>query len=497
MAQNAQTATSRTLPNNLEAEQGVLSCVLIDNDTTISAFSKLTEHDFYSPGHKIIFAAMRTLFEKNSPVDFVTLVSHLDGTGQLEKVGGITYVGIVRDAVPGSANFRHYIEILRTNRVLRKLIGAGNTIIDHSFQTADAQTALQLAEKAVFDISKEDERKELTPLSGELPGVIEKLDSIQRDPASVRGLKTGFWALDNLTNGFQRADLVIIAARPSVGKTALSMNIVLNAALRYGAKCAIFSLEMSKQSLAMRALCSVAKVSHTRAMKGDMTVDEWKRVWAANKALAAANIYVDDNSVITPAEITRKCMRLKREQGLDLVMIDYLGLMAGTAGRRESRQVEVSDNSRMMKIMAKELDIPVLLLSQLNRGIEARKGADGKPMLSDLRESGAIEQDADIVMFIHKEKTEDNTPVDEAELIIAKHRNGPLGNIKVGWVGDYSSFTNLSREQAAQDALDARTPTPATPPPPTPEQPAPKKPKKKDEDAPKPITNNPDLLDVF
>jgi len=451
----------RMLPHNLEAEQGVLACFLIDGDVAVGAFSRLSENDFYSPSHKTIFNVMRAIYEKGQPIDFVTVVSALDTGGKLDSVGGISYITTLSDLLPSSANFKFYLDILHRSRVLRKLITASNQIIETSYTTEDAQTALSAAEKAIFDISREDERRELTSLSIELPAVIDKLDTIQRDPTSVRGLRSGFFALDNMTNGFQKSDLIIIAARPSVGKTALSLNMVLNAAIKYGAKCAVFSLEMSKRSLATRALCSVGKVSLSKAMKGELGVDEWRRLWEANKRLSDANIYVDDNSVITPSEIMRKCMRLKREQGLDLVMIDYLGLMTGGGAKRESRQVEVSDNSRMIKIMAKELDVPVLLLSQLNRGIESRKGQDGKPVLSDLRESGAIEQDADIVMFIHKEKVEEDeenpTPTSdrsEAEIVIAKHRNGPIGNVKVGWVGEWTSFVNLGQDETAQDARD-------------------------------------------
>jgi len=458
-----QSHAGRMLPHNLEAEQGVLACFLIDADASVGAFSRLNENDFYSPSHKTIFNIMRGIYEKGQPIDFVTVVSALDTGGKLDSVGGISYITTLSDLLPSSANFKYYLDILHRSRVLRKLIGASNTIIETSYSTDDAQTALSAAEKAIFDISKEDERKELTHMSVELPAVIDKLDMIQRDPTSVRGLRSGFFALDNITNGFQKSDLIIVAARPSVGKTALALNLLTNAAIKYGAKCAIFSLEMSKSSLATRALCSVGKVSLTKAMKGELGVDEWRRLWEANKRLGDANIYVDDNSLITPAEIMRKCMRLKREQGLDLVMIDYLGLMTG-GGKRESRQVEVADNSRMIKIMAKELNVPVILLSQLNRGIESRKGQDGKPMLSDLRESGAIEQDADIVMFIHKEKVVQDDDENwesvqtgdtgEAELIIAKHRNGPTGSVKVGWVGEWVSFVNLGHDQSAQDARD-------------------------------------------
>lgn len=445
------------MPHNIEAEQSVLGCLLIDNDASVSAFGRLTDADFYSPVHKTIFTAMKGIYEKSFPIDLVTLSSALTANGKIDSVGGIDYITTLSDIVPSSANLRHYIEILKTFGIKRKLISAANQIIEQSHTDSDDRTTLGHAEKIVFDIGREGERKDLTQIGGHMAAVMERLDTIQKDPAAVRGLQTGFWGLDKITNGLQKSDLIILAARPSVGKTSLALNIVLNAA-RKGKKCAIFSLEMSKEQLATRALCGIAGVSLTRALKGELNADEWSKIWRANKFLADAQIYVDDNSVITPAEITSKCMRLKREHGLDLVMIDYLGLMSGGSAKRESRQVEVADNSRYMKILAKELEVPVLLLSQLNRGIESRKGADARPVLSDLRESGAIEQDADIVMFIHRdtsEQTETPVEISEVELIVAKHRNGPTGSMKLRWIGECTSFANMTTDQAAQDARDA------------------------------------------
>jgi replicative DNA helicase len=370
---------------------------------------------------------------------------------------------MLSDIVPSSASFGHYVNILTKNRIRRSLITAGNKIVEITKTNEDEQQALSNAEKIIFDIHKQDERKELTIIAEELPGVLERMDTIQKDPSAIAGLKTGFYGLDGLTNGLQKSDLIILAARPSVGKTSLALNIVMHAALKRKAKCAIFSLEMSKRSLALRALCSVAKVSLTKANRGNLSAEEWQRIWIANKELSDAGIYVDEDSAISPAEITRKCMRLKREQGLDLVMVDYLGLISGGSNKRESRQVEVADNSRAMKLLAKELDVPVLLLSQLNRGIEKRQGVDSRPVLSDLRESGAIEQDADIVMFIHKERTEtstvDNEP-EEVELIIAKHRNGPLGTIKLQWRGEFTSFLNTTTDHGAYEAREKIAPKP-------------------------------------
>jgi replicative DNA helicase len=445
--------TKRNMPHNLDAEQGVLGCVMIDNDACVGGFARLLDTDFYSTAHKAIFNAMRKVFERNTPIDLVTTVEQLQSENKLEAIGGLQYLTAVADAVPSAANFRHYVDILRKNRMRRRLIEAGNSIVQVGYEGEDEQASLQIAEKAVFDIARDEEKKELTIIGAELPAVLEKLDTIQKDPTSMRGMRTGFYGLDDLTNGLQKSELIILAARPSVGKTALGLNIALNAAIKRKQKCAIFSLEMSKQSLTMRALCSLACVSLHRALKGELDAEEWKRVWLANKELSAASVYIDDNSVITPAEITRKCMRLKREQGLDFVMIDYLGLMGSGSMKRENRQVEVSDNSRFIKIMAKELDVPVLLLSQLNRAIEKRTGEDSRPQLSDLRESGAIEQDADIVMFIHRDKGDEGENED-AELIIRKNRNGPLGTIKLKWKGDWATFMNLSADQAAEIAKD-------------------------------------------
>ena len=457
------------MPHNNETEQSVLGCVLLDNNAGISVFGNLAEDDFYSPTHKIIFAAMKGLFDKNKPVDLVTTSSALTGTGKLENAGGIDYLTTLADIVPSSANLRHYIDLLKRDSTLRKLITVGNQIVTNSLGTDNAHVALADAEKLIFGISREGERKDLTLMSDELPEVLERFDTISRDPTAMRGLKTGFYSLDDITNGLQKSNLIIIAARPGEGKTSLGLNIVTNAAIKSKAKCAVFSLEMSKQELTTRALCSVACVDIAKAQRGEMNPTEIARIFAANKELADADIYIDDNSVITPAEIMSKCMRLKRERGaLDLVMVDYLGLMSGSAGRRESRQVEVADNSRFMKILAKELEVPVILVSQLNRGVEKRgfdksTGEDAQPVLSDLRESGAIEQDADIVMFIHnKNKSKEDqegefsdTEKRERDLIIAKHRNGRQGTFKLHWVGAYTRFFNIQSAQQAQDAKDA------------------------------------------
>jgi len=443
---------------NLEAEQSVIAAVLLDNDC-LETFTRLQPSHFYTPAHRIIYNAICYLATKNVAIDLVTLSERLKSTGELDDVGGTEYLANLIDIVPSSVNFRHYIAILRKDETLRRLQRAAADITKSLTKPEekqkhfmeDAQAAVQFAERLIFDISKEQERQELTKLSNELPTVLNNFDLVAHNPAALRGIKTGYTVLDSITNGLQKGSLIIIGARPSVGKTSFALNIVLNAALHSKAKVAVFSLEMGKVELANRAICSVARVSLSRALHGELTPEEWSRLWDANAKLQNADIYLDASSTITATEILRKCMRLKRERGLDLVMIDYLGLMGApaTGTRNESRQEQVAANSRMMKMMAKELEVPVLMLSQLNRGVEARSNkSDSEPMLSDLRESGSIEQDADMVLFIHKPKTETQSEQNahsrdyEAKIIVAKNRSGPTPYFKLQFIGELTTFMN-------------------------------------------------------
>ncbi len=439
--------------HNLEAEQSVIAAVLLDNDC-LDVFTRLKPSHFYTPAHRTIYEAICHLANKNIAVDLVTLSERLKNTGKLEAVGGNEYLTSLMDIIPSTVNFRHYVAILRKDETLRRLEKASTEITkslsqpDKDFE--DGHAALKYAEKLIFDISKEDERQELTKLSAELPTVMNNFDLVQHDPTAMRGIETGYRVLDSVTNGLQKGNLIIIGARPSVGKTSLAMNMVLHAALEKKAKVAVFSLEMGKTELTNRVICSVARVSLSHALHGELTPEEWQRLWDANSKLQKADIYLDASGAITAAEIMRKCMRLQREHGLDLVMIDYLGLMAAPNGNgRESRQEQVAANSRMMKLMAKELEIPVILLSQLNRRVDRTdKNENDEPVLSDLRESGAIEQDADIVMFIHKPKTETQSEQNEhsrdyeAKIIIAKNRSGPTPYFKLQFIGELTTFMN-------------------------------------------------------
>ncbi len=437
----------RVSPHSIESEQSVLGCVLIDEDATISIINDLKANDFYVEAHRIIFEAMQKVFSNNSPVDFVTLTDELERQNMLESVGGIEYISTLTNIVPSASNYSHYIEIVKRHSVLRDLITASNEIINYSYDGPEKEDAIAFAEKNIFEIGQNEERSSLTLIKEQMSEVMEKYEKIQKDPNSVRGIPTGLTGLDKITKGLQNSDLIILAARPACGKTSLAMNIVNHAAVSANKHIAVFSLEMSKTQLAQRSVFSVAKVDMEKANQGKLSISEWNSLWAANGKLSDANIYVDDSTLTTPMDILGKCRRLKREKGLDMVMIDYLQLMS--TGKSKDRQQEVSEISRSLKVMAKELNVPVLVLSQLSRSAENRK--EHRPMLSDLRESGAIEQDADIVIFIHRPDQYSDASEEEknsgiAEIIIAKHRNGPTDTVKVKWIPSITTFANLNKD---------------------------------------------------
>lgn len=441
----------RQMPYSIETEQAVLGCVLISENAASFICSAFKEDAFYSISHKKIFGAMLKNYQENKPVDYVTVSSTLDKQGELETVGGLEYLTTLTNIVPTAANYSHYTDILKRDMVLRQLIDAGEKIVQNAYESDDMVQALKFAEKLIYDIGDKQSVSSLEKISGAIKEVLDKFQTISQDKDALRGLRTGLYQLDKMTNGLQKGDLILLAARPAVGKTSLAMNIVNNCALQENAHVAIFSLEMPKVQLAQRSLCSHAFVSMERALKGELTSDEWAALWQANKDFMNAEIYVDDSSLNTPIDILSKCRKLKREKGLDLIMIDYLQLMtSSTSGRDANRQQQISDMTRMLKIAAKELEVPIILLSQLSRATEQR--TDHRPMLSDLRESGAIEQDADIVMFIHNP---DNYETDESkkkgivELILAKHRNGPVGTINLKFIREHTTFTNLTKDSEA------------------------------------------------
>ena len=437
---------AKIMPHNVEAEQALLGCILIDENVPVQVMSNLNKDDFYIDAHSNIFETMSTIYNSNKPVDFITVSDDLDKSGHLDVVGGLEYLTTLTNVVPSAANFMHYFDIVKRDSVMRKLISSGQKIIENAYEAESKTESLSYAEKLIFDIAQNEDTSSLEHIGPALKAVIEKFDKIAKDGSVLRGIPTGFKDLDRVTNGLQNSDLILLAARPGVGKTSFAMNILTHAATEEGKRCAIFSLEMPNTQIAQRAVCSIASVSMEKALKGKLNVEEWKAIWAANKKLNESGLYIDDSSMNTPIDILSKCRRLKREGGLDLVMIDYLQLMNSGGKAKDNRQQEISEITRYLKIAARELNVPIILLSQLSRAVETRKG-DHRPVLSDLRESGSIEQDADIVMFIYKPDMYNDVVNEDGpgvcELMIAKHRNGSLDNIKLKWLGEYTTFKDI------------------------------------------------------
>ena len=449
-------ADYKILPNSLEAEQALLGCILLDNDAQVEIFTKVNVDDFYTESHRNIYDSMLKIFSKSIPVDFVTLTNQLEVDKKLDAIGGIDYVTYLTNVVPSAANFNHYLNIVKNSAVRRHLIAESQEIIKTAFDAEDGNHAMQFAEKKIFDLSQKDTTSDLELVGkpgGALTNVLAKISEIAENKGRLRGIPTGYKEFDAITNGLQNSDLILLAARPGVGKTSFAMNIAEYAAIEEGKKVAIFDLEMSREQLMQRSLSSVAKVHLGHILNGSMDSDEWKRVWTAEKKLAQSSIYVDDSSMVTPFDIISKCRKLKMTEGLDLVVIDYLQLMTMGRQNRESRTQEVSDITRTLKVAAKELNVPIILLSQLSRAVELRE--DHKPILSDLRESGSIEQDADIVLFLYNpEKYNDIQSSDEpgtVYLLISKHRNGSTGEVRLKWVGEYTMFLNYDEKVKVQE----------------------------------------------
>lgn len=449
---------ANAMPYNLEAEQSVLACILLDQIVQSDIISQLSEDDFLVASHKIIFTNMKEVYASNKPVDLVTLSDILQKNGKLEAVGGIAYLSEITKLIPSSANFDQYVSIVKRDSVLRRLITSSNLIIEDAAKSTDSDHSLAYAEKLIFDIANNDEKHNLERLGNYFDPVLDKFEKLQKDKSYFTGLKTGFTQLDYVTNGLHKGNLIILAARPSVGKTTLAMNIVENVALKENAVCAVFELEMTKVELAQRMLCSVGEVPMDAAVKGKLEEKDekgFKKLWEAKKRLNSAEIYVDESSNVTPQDILNRARRLKMHQSgrLDLIVVDHLQLMQ-SAKKAESRQQEVTDISRNLKMIAKELECPVIALSQLSRQIAQRKG--GKPVLSDLRESGAIEQDADLVVFLHKPDADSgNRPsVQMTDIIVAKNRNGTCTEFPLLFKGDFCKFvnpTNFSGEPPTRD----------------------------------------------
>ena len=432
----------RSLPQSIEAEQSVIGSLIIDKSAIAQVAEKLTEDDFYRDGHKIIYKSIFEMFKNDMAVDLVTLLEYLKSTDQLEKAGGVTYITEVSSSVPTTANLSSYIKIVEEKSILRRLIKASTAIIEDSYnKQGEVEGVLDLAEKKIFDIAEKRSTSDFEALSDVLERGFLEIERLFNNKGQITGVPSGFTDLDAKTSGFQKGDMVLIAARPSMGKTTFALNIAENAALREGKSVVIFSLEMPKEQLAYKLLCSEANVDMLKLRTGNLDDKDWENIARATGPLSKAKIYIDDTAGVTVMEMRSKCRRLKMEYGIDLILIDYLQLMSGSSS--ENRQQEVSEISRSIKALAKEMECPVIALSQLSRAPEQR--ADHRPMLSDLRESGSIEQDADLVMFLYRDEYYNKETEDKnmAECIVAKHRNGPVGTVKMAFLGALSKFGDL------------------------------------------------------
>ena len=433
---------ARMLPNDLEAEQSLLGCLFLSQDACMEVFSMLKPTDFYSNAHQKIYEAMLDNYSNNVPVDYITVSKVLTNKGELEEVGGLGYITDLTNFVPSAANFKHYADIVKNDGTLRQVIEASQKTINDAFEGKTAKEVLENAEKNIFDIAQTRRTSELEHVKKGVPEVIDLMEKLAIDPNANMGVKVGFPTLDRMTNGFKDGELIIIAARPGIGKTTLAVNFAINAALKHGKSIAMFDLEMSMMQVAQRFLCATSRVPLNEVKTGTKDNNIWNTIFETKKILENTNIYVDDTTNINPNEILSKCRKLKAQHGLDMVIIDYLQLMKSERPNKDgSRQQEVADLTRSIKLAARELHVPIILLSQLNRDSEKQ---NRMPQLTDLRESGSIEQDADIVMFISDQKAEaaqeSNDDALDYSLVIAKHRNGERGIIPIKFKGEYTQF---------------------------------------------------------
>ena len=441
---NPQPNMARTPPNHPESERSVLGAMIRSRQATQLAVERLNPADFFDPANREIFAAMKDMANESRPVDLVTLDAELTRRGRLDAVGGAAYLVELSQGVPSAANVQAYIRIVDEKATLRRLIAAADQILKESYTgQKENQEILEGAEKVIYDITMRKGGEELQPIQPVLVSTFEKIEQLVKNHGRIEGVPTGYTELDEMLTGLHPGELVLVAGRPAMGKTSIGMNFVENAAIRAGKKAAVFSLEMPAEQLAMRMLCTEARVDMQRVRRGQIEDEEWERLCDALVSIGPSAIYIDCTPGITVPEVRSKARRLQLEHGLDLIMIDYLSLMTAT-GKNGSRQEEVSQISRTLKGLAMELGVPVIALQQLSRAPTGR--ANHRPLLSDIRESGAIEQDADVVMFIHREEYYDPDTPDKgvAELIIAKQRNGSLGTVKLGWKGEYTWFSDLS-----------------------------------------------------
>lgn len=433
-------------PHSIEAEQAVLGSIMLDNSVWETVSDRVTANDFYRHDHRLIFAAVAALAERNQPFDVITLSEHLECEGRLEEAGGLAYLGLIAKETPTAANVRAYADIVREHAVLRGLIHVGTSIADIAFNPEGrrSEELLDEAERRVFEIAEQGARARqgFAPLRDLLTQAVDRIDMLHERDDPITGLPTGYNDFDELTSGLQAGDLVIIAARPSMGKTSLALNMAEYAALKRKLPVAIFSMEMPGEQLTMRLLSSLGRIDQQRLRTGRLNEDDWPRLSSAVAMLSDAPIFIDDSAALSPGDIRARARRLMREQkSLGLIVVDYLQLMQ-VPGSNENRTTEISEISRGLKALAKELSVPVIALSQLNRGVEQRPNK--RPVMSDLRESGAIEQDADLIAFIYRDEVynEDTSEKGIAEVIVSKQRNGPIGTVRLTFLGQYTRFEN-------------------------------------------------------
>ncbi len=441
----------RVPPHSQEAEICVLGSVLIDNRALNRALEWIAPEDLYRNAHRVIFSAMMSLADGGEPIDQITLMERIQGKGQLETVGGPAAIAALVDSVPTSANVENYAKIVREKAILRRLIEAGHDIVESSLEAVrDVDEIVDVAQRRIFEVAERRIKGSLVPTRELVRSSFEIIEQLHEKKSLVTGVPSSFDDLDKLTSGFQKSDLIIVAARPSMGKTSFVLNVAQRAAIDYGLTVAVFSIEMSAMQIIMRMLCAEGRVDATRLRSGFLSSDNWTDLTRAAGSISEAPIYIDDSANLTVTELKAKARRLKSEHGLDLVIVDYLQLMQGRRDA-ERRDLEVGEISRALKGLAKEMNVPVIAVSQLRRAVEDRPSK--KPQLSDLRESGALEQDADVILFIYREELYQRAKGEEAsedvkgtaEIIIGKQRNGPVGEVKLAFLKKYSRFDDLER----------------------------------------------------
>jgi replicative DNA helicase len=435
-------------PHSIEAEQSVLGGLMLDNTSWEKVADLIVENDFYRRGHQLIFKAIAELSENSQPVDVITLAEYHDSRGELDQVGELAYLGILARDTPSAANIVAYASIVRERSILRQLITVGTSISNVAFnpEGRSSEEMLDLVERQVFEIAEKGAKRSggFIQVKQVLSKVVDRIDTLFEQDSPITGLSTGFTDFDEKTAGLQPADLVIVAGRPSMGKTTFAMNLAENAAIKSKQPVAVFSMEMPADSLAMRMLSSLGQIDQTRLRTGKLNDDDWPRLTSAIALLNEAPLFIDDTPALTVTELRARARRLKREHGLSLIVIDYIQLMQGSGRSNENRATEISEISRSLKALAKELNVPIVALSQLNRSLEQRPNK--RPVMSDLRESGAIEQDADVIVFIYRDEVynEDSPEKGKAEIIIGKQRNGPIGKVILTFQGKYTRFENFA-----------------------------------------------------